>query len=85
MTMELPAYIQEKIKKQNHLITDAWCIAREIDEWCAKKGIDIESEEYKECRSNVKSAVSPINIQEIKRMYNAAQKTNVKKGEHRGK
>ena len=46
MVVELPKYIQNKIKQQNKAVFKAQQLEREIDNWCDKSGIDIYSEEY---------------------------------------
>lgn len=64
--MELPKYIQDKIKQQNEACFKADKLEREIDNWCDKSGIDIWSEEYKETKGTLDDAVAPVNGNRIK-------------------
>ena len=48
--MELPKYIQDKIKQQNEAVFKVQRLEMEIDNWCDKSGIDIWSKEYKETK-----------------------------------
>lgn len=64
--MELPKYIQDKIKQQNKAYFKAAKLEREIDNWCDKSGNDIWSKEYKETKGTLDDAVAPVNGDKIK-------------------
>lgn len=64
--MELPKYIQDKIKQQNEACFKASKLEREIDNWCDKSGIDIWSREYKETKGTLDDAVAPVSGNRIK-------------------
>lgn len=66
--MELPKYIQDKIKQQNEMYFKAAKLEREIDNWCDKSEIDIWSNEYKETKGTLDDAISPINGNRIKEL-----------------
>lgn len=66
--MEIPKYIQDKIKQQNEACIRADKLEREIDNWCDKSGIDIWSKEYKETKGILSDAVAPVNANKIKIM-----------------
>jgi len=68
--MELPKYIQEKIKKQNKHVFEAQKLEREIDNWCDKSGIDIWSEEYKQTKAEIGDAVGAVSGKLIQKIYN---------------
>lgn len=67
--MELPRYIQDKIKQQNEAVYKAQKLEREIDNWCDKSGIDIWSKEYKETKGQLEDAVAPIDGDQIAKLY----------------
>jgi len=67
--MEIPKYIQDKIRKQNEYCKKARDLEDEISNWCDKSGIDIYSREFN-CRVKgaLADAVAPISgerLQEI--------------------
>ena len=64
--MEIPKYIQDKIKQQNEACFKADKLEREIDNWCDKSGIDIWNKEYKETKGTLDDAVLPVNGDKIK-------------------
>ena len=71
--MELPKYIQDKIKQQNKAVFKAWKLEMEIDEWCENSGINIYSEEYQETKAPIKDSVGPVSgilIQELYEKHN---------------
>lgn len=68
--MEIPKYIQDKIKQQNEACFKADKLEREIDNWCDKSGIDIWSKEYKETKGTLDDAVSPVNGDKIIKLAN---------------
>lgn len=67
--MEIPKYIQDKIRKQNEYCKKARDLEYEISNWCDKSGIDICSREFDcEVRGSLADAVAPISgerLQEI--------------------
>lgn len=67
--MELPKYIQDKIRQQNEAVFKAQKLEREIDNWCDKSGIDIWSEEYNETKGQLEDAVAPIDGDRITKLY----------------
>jgi hypothetical protein len=69
--MELPKYIQDKIKQQNEAIFKAHKLEMEIDNWCDKSGIDIYSKEYMESKKQLgeDNAITMIGGSVIKRLY----------------
>lgn len=67
--MELPKYIQDKIKQQNEAVFKAQKLEREIENWCDKSGIDIWSDEYKECKGKLEDAVAPLYGDRIAKLY----------------
>ncbi len=68
--MELPKYIQDKIKQQNEACFKAAKLESEIDNWCDKSGIDIWSKEYKETKGTLDDAVAPVSGNKIKEIAN---------------
>lgn len=67
--MELPNYIQDRIKQQNKAVFKARKLETEIENWCDKSGIDIWSDEYKECKGRLEDAVAPIDGKAIEKIY----------------
>ena len=67
--MELPKYIQDKIKQQNEAVFKAQKLEREIDNWCDKSGIDIWSKEYRETKGQLEDAVAPVSKDLISKLY----------------
>lgn len=67
--MELPKYIQDKIKQQNEAVFKAQRLEREIDNWCDKSGIDIWSKEYGETKGQLEDAVTPVSKDLISKLY----------------
>ena len=67
-SMELPKYIEDKIKQQNEACFKASKLEREIDNWCDKSGIDIWSKEYKETKGTLDDAVAPVSGNKIKQI-----------------
>lgn len=67
--MELPKYIQDKIKQQNEAVFKTQRLEMEIDNWCDKSGIDIWSKEYKETKGQLEDAVAPVSIDLISKLY----------------
>lgn len=67
--MELPKYIQDKIKQQNKAVFKAQKLEREIDDWCEKLGIDIWSKEYQETKARIEDAVGPVSGTLIHELY----------------
>ena len=68
--MELPKYIQNKIKQQNDAVFKAQKLEMEIDNWCDKSGIDIWSREYQETKAPIEEAVGAISRDQIEKLYN---------------
>ena len=66
--MELPKYIKDKIRRQNEHIFKAQALEREIEAWCEKVGIDIDSKEFYEVRS-FEDGVSPLSGDVIEKLY----------------
>ena len=64
--MEIPKYIQTKIKQQNEACFKAAKLQREIENWCQLSGFDPYSKEYKEINGKLIDAVSPLNADKIK-------------------
>ena len=67
--MELPKYIQNKIKQQNKAVFKAQQLEREIDNWCDKSGIDIYSEEYVQTKAQIEDAVGAVSENLIAKLY----------------
>lgn len=67
--MELPKYIQDKIKQQNEAVFKAQKLEREIDNWCDKSRIDIWSKEYGETKGQLEDAVAPVSKDLISKLY----------------
>ena len=67
--MELPKYIQDKIKQQNEAVFKAQRLEMEIDNQCDKSGIDIWSKEYKETKGQLEDAVAPVSKDLISKLY----------------
>lgn len=51
--MEIPKYIQNKIKQQIEACNKAEKLEREIDRWCYLSGFDPYSKDYKETKGNL--------------------------------
>ena len=67
--MELPKYIQNKIKQQNKAVFKAQQLEREIDNWYDKSGIDIYSEEYAQTKAQIEDAVGAVSKSLIEKLY----------------
>jgi hypothetical protein len=67
--MELPQYIQNKIRQQNESVSKARKLEIEVDNWCANSGIDIWGEEYEKTKGRLVNAVTPIDGDAVKRLY----------------
>ncbi len=67
--MELPKYIQDKIKQQNEAVFKAQRLEMEIDNWCDKSGIDIWSKEYRETKGQLEDVVAPVSKDLISKLY----------------
>ena len=70
--MELPKYIQNKIKQQNEAVRKAQDIGCEILNWCDKSGIDTWSKEYKQANGSLSEAVAPIDEEILLQLYKNA-------------
>ena len=68
--MELPKYIQNKIKQQNEAIRKAQDIRCEILNWSDKSGIDTWSKEFKQINGSLAEAVAPIDAEILLQLYN---------------
>lgn len=66
--MEIPRYIQNKIKQQIDACNKAKKLEKEIDNWCSLSGFDPYSKEYKETKGRFIDAVAPLNADKIKEM-----------------
>lgn len=64
--MEIPKYIQQKIRQQNECCTKARKLEYEIENWCELSGIDTYSKEYKEAIGQLEDAVAPLSGNVIK-------------------
>jgi hypothetical protein len=64
--MEIPKYIQNKIKQQIEACKKAEKLEREINTWCYLSGFDIYTKEYKETKGRLADAVAPLNADKIK-------------------
>ncbi len=72
--MELPKYIQNKIKQQNEAVRKAKELQCEIFNWSDKSGIDIWSKEFKQANGSLSEAVAPINKDILLQLYKNANK-----------
>lgn len=72
--MELPKYIQNKIKQQNEAVKKAQDIRCEILNWSDKSGIDTWSKEFKQANGSLSEAVAPINKDILLQLYKNANK-----------
>lgn len=68
--MEIPKYIQNKIKQQNEACKKASKLEAEIENWCQLSGFDPYSKEYKEIKGRLVDAVAPLNADKIKEIAN---------------
>lgn len=64
--MEIPKYIQNKIKQQIEACNKAAKLEAEIENWCQLSGFDPYSKEYKEIKGELVDAVAPLNADKIK-------------------
>lgn len=64
--MEIPKYIQNKIKQQIEACNKAEKLEREIDRWCYLSGFDPYSKDYKETKGKLADTVAPLNADKIK-------------------
>ena len=71
--MELPKYIQNKIKQQNEAIRKAQDIRCEILNWSDKSGIDTWSKEFKQVNGSL-AEVAPIDAEILLQLYKNANK-----------
>ena len=62
--MEIPKYIQNKIRQQIEACEKAKKLEQEIDNWCRLSGINT----YKETKWRLIDAVSPINAEKLKEL-----------------
>ncbi len=70
--MELPKYIQNKIKQQNEAVRKAQELRCEILNWSDKSGIDTWSKEFKQANGSLSEAVSPIDENILLQLYKNA-------------
>lgn len=71
--MEIPKYIQNKIKQQIDACEKAAKLEREIENWCQLSGFDPYSKEYKEIKGRLVDAVAPLNADKIKEIADKIQ------------
>lgn len=71
--MEIPKYIQNKIKQQIDACEKAMKLEREIENWCQLSGFDPYSKEYKEIKGRLADAVAPLNADKIKEIADKIQ------------
>ena len=71
--MEIPKYIQNKIKQQNEACKKASKLEEEIENWCQLSGFDPYSKEYKEIKGRLVDAVAPLNADKIKEIANTIE------------
>ena len=71
--MEIPKYIQNKIKQQIDACEKATKLEREIENWCQLSGFDSYSKEYKEIKGRLADAVAPLNADKIKEIADKIQ------------
>lgn len=64
--MEIPKYIQNKIKQQIDACDKARKLEKEIDNWCCLSGFDPYSKDYKETKGKLADAVAPLNADKIR-------------------
>ena len=64
--LEIPKYIQNKIKQQNEACFKAAKLQMEIENWCELSGLDPYSKEYKDIYGKLIDAVSPLNADKLK-------------------
>lgn len=69
LIIELPKYIQNKIKQQNDLVRKAQDIRCEILNWSDKSGIDTLSKEFKQANGSLSEAVAPIDEEILSQLY----------------
>lgn len=68
--MELPKHIKDKIRRQNDHVFRANILQIEIEEWCKKVGIDIDSDEFLNVYSH-SDGVGPLSGKIIEKLYNS--------------
>lgn len=68
--MEIPKYIQNKIKQQNEACKKVSKLEAEIENWCQLSGFNPYSKEYKEIKGRLVDAVAPLNADKIKEIAN---------------
>ena len=66
--MEIPKYIQNKIRQQIEACEKAKKLEQEIDNWCGLSGINTYNVAYKETKGRLIDAVSPINAEKLKEL-----------------
>lgn len=66
--MEIPKYIQNKIRQQIEACEKAKKLEQEIDNWCRLSGINTYNATYKETKGRLTDAVSPINAEKLKEL-----------------
>lgn len=71
--MEIPKYIQNKIKQQIDACEKATKLEREIENWRQLSGFDSYSKEYKEIKGRLADAVVPLNADKIKEIADKIQ------------
>ena len=71
--MEIPKYIQNKIKQQNEACKKASKLEAEIENWCQLSGFNPYSKEYKEIKGRLVDAVAPLNADKIKEIANTIE------------
>lgn len=64
--MEIPKYIQNKIRQQIEACRKASKLEAEIENWCTLSGFDPYSKEYKDIYGKLIDAVSPLNADKLK-------------------
>lgn len=72
--MELPKYIQDKIRKQNEHVRKAKELQIEIEHWCSLSNIDVWSEEYRKTKGMLSDAVAPIDGNKLLELYKNVNK-----------
>ena len=71
--MEVPKYVQNKIKQQIEACGKATKLQAEIENWCQLSGFDPYSKEYKEIKGRLNDAVAPLNANKIKEIADKIQ------------
>lgn len=72
--LEIPKYIQSKIKQQIDACEKAARLEEEIENWCQLSGFDPYSKEYKEIKGRLDDAVAPLNANKIKEIADKFQR-----------